>query len=325
MPKIIPKRTPPHRISLEERLRSFKEVMLGYTPEEAVKEATRCLQCPVAFCVKACPLHINIPLFIKYVREGDLEKSAKVILEENPFPAITGRVCPQENLCEKECVLGRKFEPVAIGLLERYVGDYALEHNIWIRDKADPTGKRIAVVGSGPAGLMAALELAKRGHNVTIFEALHKPGGVMVYGIPDFRLPKEILEKYIEYIKSMGVKIVTDFVVGRTATIDELLKEFDAIFIGTGAGTPKLLHVPGEELNGIYSANEFLIRANLMKAYLFPEYDTPIKVGKVVAVIGGGNTAMDAARVALRLGAEKVIILYRRTKEYMPARRDEIH
>lgn len=318
------KAVPIKKISLEERKRTFKEVVIGYTAEEAMKEASRCLQCKDPPCVKACPLHINIPGFIKAIAEGDFEKAIKIIKEKNPFPAITGRVCPQELLCQVACTMGKIGDPILIGKLERFIGDYEIKRGIRIPQIKEKTDKKVAIVGSGPAGLMVATELAKRGFKVTIFEALHKPGGVLTYGIPDFRLPKHIVEAYIDYVKKLGVEIKVDYVVGRTTTIEELLKEYDAVFIGTGAGTPKFLGIPGENLCGIYSANEFLIRVNLMKSYKFPEYDTPIKIGKRVAVIGGGNVAMDAARVSLRLGAEEVIVIYRRTEKEMPARAEEI-
>jgi glutamate synthase (NADPH/NADH) small chain len=319
-------RTPMPRQKAEERVSNFSEVALGYTEEQAVMEAERCLGCKNKICVKGCPVFVDIPEFIELVREGKFLEAARKIRETNVLPAICGRVCPQEDQCEIECVLGKKGEPVAIGRLERFVADYEFAHGGAKPPKpAPPTGRKVAVVGSGPAGLTLAGDLAQLGHSVTIFEALHKPGGVLTYGIPEFRLPKSIVEKDIEYVKKLGVKIETDAVIGRIQTIDELLDgEFDAVFIGTGAGLPYFMNIPGENLNAVYSANEFLTRSNLMKAYRFPEYDTPIKAGRRVAVVGGGNVAMDAARTAKRLGAEKVYNVYRRSRIEMPARNEEI-
>ena len=315
----IPKRPP------EERIKDFNEVALTLTEEQALQEASRCLQCPNPSCVKGCPVGINIPKFIKYIREGEFEKAYKVIKEKCPVPAITGRVCPQEKQCEKECILAKLGQPIAIGALERFVADWAREHGVEEElPEAKPTGKRVAVVGSGPAGIVVAADLARLGYEVDIFEALHIPGGVLVYGIPEYRLPKSIVRKEIDYLHKLGVNFEVGVLVGRTITIPELLREYDAIFVGTGAGHPRLLRVPGENYNYIYTANEFLVRINLMRAYMFPEYDTPIHVGDRVAVIGAGNTAMDAARTALRMGAEEVYILYRRTEAEMPARREEI-
>ncbi|RLE94822.1 MAG: glutamate synthase (NADPH), homotetrameric [Thermoprotei archaeon] len=315
---------PMRKLSMDKRLTTFEEVALGYTEEEALEEAKRCLKCKLMPCSKSCPLNIEIPKFVKCIERREYEKGLNIILRANPFPAITGRVCPQEVLCQKECTLRKLGDPLAIGRLERFLGDYQIENNIMNLDVPEKVRGSIAVVGSGPAGLMGAVELRKLGYEVTIFEALHEVGGVMVYGIPEFRLPRRVLWFYVDYVKKLGVRIEVDVVVGRTYTIDELLKEYDAVLLATGAGTPKFLGIPGEELNGVYSANEFLIRINLMKAYRFPEYDTPIKLGKKVAVIGGGNTAMDVSRIALRLGAEEVIVLYRRTEAEMPARREEI-
>ncbi len=322
----MPKQDPKKRIT------NFNEVALGYTPEQAIEEAKRCLQCKNSPCVKGCPVEIDIPAFIKLIREKDFRGAIKKIKEKNSLPAVCGRVCPQEDQCELFCVRGKKGEPVAIGRLERFVADWEMQHPEEKLEVAslttDSPGNRlkVAVVGSGPAGLTAAAELTKMGYQVTVFEALHEAGGVLRYGIPEFRLPKIILEKEIENIKKMGVKICTNVLIGKTFTIKELLEKegFSAIFIGTGAGLPYFLGVPGEDLNGVYSANEFLTRANLMKAYLFPEYATPIKVGEKVAVIGGGNVAMDSARVALRLGAKKVTVIYRRSRKEMPAREEEI-
>jgi glutamate synthase (NADPH/NADH) small chain len=310
----------------EVRRRNFNEVALGYTEEQAVAEANRCLQCPKPQCVQGCPVEIDIPAFIKLLREGKFEESIKKIKEKNSLPAICGRVCPQEEQCQKFCVLGKVGDPVSIGRLERFVSDWERARGINVPEKAPPTGKRVAIIGAGPAGLTAAADLAKLGHEVVIFEALHVPGGVLVYGIPEFRLPKSIVQAEVDYIKKLGVELRLGYLIGRIHTIPELLNEegFDAVFVGTGAGLPAFLGVPGEDLGGIYSANEFLIRVNLMKSYAFPEYDTPIRVGKHVAVIGGGNVAMDSARSALRLGAEEVCIVYRRSREEMPARKEEI-
>lgn len=325
MARPSPKRVPMREQPPEERIKNFNEVPLGYTPEEAIQEAKRCLQCKDAPCVKGCPVEIDIPGFIKAIAEGDFKRAVHILKEKNSLPAICGRVCPQEDQCEKLCTLGKIGEPVAIGRLERFAADWEAEQgDIEIPEIPPPTGKRVAVVGSGPAGLTVASDLAKMGHEVVIFEALHKPGGVLMYGIPEFRLPKRIVEREVEYVKKLGVKIITSFVVGKTKTVDELLQEYDAVFIGTGAGLPWFMGIPGENYNGIYSANEYLTRVNLMKAYLFPEYDTPVIRGDRVAVIGGGNVAMDAARTALRLGAKKSMIIYRRSRKEMPARIEEI-
>ena len=324
--KIVPKKTPMREQPPEERIKNFREVPLGYTPEEAVREAKRCLQCKRAPCIQGCPVNVKIPKFIAKIAEGDFRGAIRVIKEDNYLPAICGRVCPQETQCEAVCTLGRKFEPVAIGRLERFAADWEYEHGVEIPPLGEPTGFRVAVVGSGPAGLTCAAELRRFGHDVVIFEALHEPGGVLVYGIPEFRLPKRLVAQEVENVRRLGVEIYTNVVVGRTVTIDELFQDgFHAVFVGSGAGLPRFLGIPGESLVGVYSANEFLTRVNLMRAYLFPEYDTPIKVGKRVAVVGGGNVAMDAARTALRLGAEKVMVLYRRTEAEMPARAEEVH
>ncbi len=308
------------------RAKNFDEVPYGYDEKLAVLEAQRCLKCKKPTCVDGCPVEIDIPGFISLVEQGDFIGGAKKIKETNALPAVCGRVCPQEDQCEIKCVLAKKGDPVAIGRLERFVADYERKKGeVFIPKTAPSTGKKVAVVGSGPAGLTVAGDLRLLGHDVTIFEALHKTGGVLVYGIPEFRLPKAIVEAEVEYLKKMGVKVITDHVVGKIQTVDELLEEFDAIFIGTGAGLPLFLNIPGENLNGIYSANEYLTRSNLMKAYLFPEYDTPIAIGKNVAVFGGGNVAMDSARTALRLGAENSYIIYRRSRTEMPARIEEAH
>jgi len=308
----------------KQRIKNFDEVALGYTTELALREAERCLQCKDAPCVRGCPVNINIPEFIRLIKEKKFDLAIKKIKEQDNLPATTGRVCPQETQCEAFCTLKKIGEPVAIGRLERFVADLELEKGYEIPEIKKKNNKKVAVIGSGPAGLTCAGDLAKMGFEVHIFEAFHEPGGVLIYGIPEFRLPKRIVRIEIDYVKSLGVKIFTNVVVGRTVTIDELLKDYNAIFIGTGAGTPQFLNIPGENLIGIYSANEFLTRVNLMKAYKFPEYDTPIKIGEVVGVIGGGNVAMDSARTALRLGAKEVHILYRRTEEEMPARFEEI-
>ncbi|RJS81705.1 NADPH-dependent glutamate synthase [Candidatus Bathyarchaeota archaeon] len=310
----------------EVRKQNFNEVALGYTKEQAIEEANRCLQCPKPQCVQGCPVEIDIPAFIKLIREEKFDEAVKKIKEKNSLPAICGRVCPQEEQCQKFCVLGKVGDPVSIGRLERFVADWEREKGVTIPEIAPPTGKKVAIIGAGPAGLTAAADLAKLGHKVVIFEALHRPGGVLVYGIPEFRLPKSIVQAEVEYIQKLGVELRLGYLIGRIHTIPELLKKegFDAVFIGTGAGLPRFMRIPGENLGGIYSANEFLIRVNLMKSYAFPEYDTPIRIGKHVAVIGGGNVAMDSARSALRLGAEEVYIVYRRSREEMPARKEEV-
>lgn len=309
------------------RIKNFEEVALGYTPELAMAEAARCIQCPKKPCVAGCPVGIDIPEFIKLVAKGDFLGAAKKIKEKNSLPAMCGRVCPQESQCEAVCTLGKRGEPVAIGALERFCADYERIHGEPLAEMktSDSSPGMVAVVGSGPAGLSCASELAKLGYRVVLFESLHATGGVLRYGIPEFRLPKSIVDKEVEYIKSQGVEIRLNVLVGTTVTVDELFEQgFDAVFLGTGAGLPYFLGIPGENLNGVYSANEFLTRANLMKAYLFPEYDTPIWVGKRVAVIGGGNVAMDSARTALRLGADEVTVVYRRSRTEMPARLEEI-
>lgn len=324
--KIIPQKTPMDEQPPEERIKNFNEVPFGYNKEEAILEAKRCLQCKKPTCMQGCPVEIDIPGFIKFIAEGNFLSAIRNMKEKNLLPAICGRVCPQEDQCEIQCVLTKKFESVAIGRLERFIADWEAEQgDMQILKKKKSIGKQVAVIGAGPGGLTVAGDLIKLGYEVAIFEALHKPGGVLVYGIPEFRLPKEIVYREVDYLVKCGVELNVDFVVGKTATIDQLLKEFNAVYIGTGAGLPWFMDIPGENLNGIYSANEYLIRSNLMKAYLFPEYDTPIVRGKEVAVVGGGNVALDCARTAIRLGADKVRIIYRRSKKEMPARTEEIH
>ena len=309
------------------RMQNFNEVALGYSRESAIREASRCLNCKNMPCVDGCPVNVQIPKFIKKIKEGDFMGAIHTIKETNSLPAVCGRVCPQETQCEEKCVLNKKGQPIAIGRLERFAADYELSQgDVRVPDIPKPTGKKVAIVGAGPAGLTVAGELAKKGHEVTIFEALHKAGGVLVYGIPEFRLPKAIVQREVDYVGKLGVKIKVDTIIGQTTTVDELFAQgYDAIFVGTGAGLPYFMDVPGENLNGVYSANEFLTRANLMKAYLFPEYDTPVRVGSKVAVIGGGNVAMDAARVSKRMGAENVYLIYRRSRAEMPARAEEAH
>ena len=322
----------------KKRVKNFEEVALGLTETEAVNEAKRCLNCKKAACVGDCPVEIDIPAFIRHIAKGEFDKALAKVREKNFLPAVCGRVCPQEDQCEKACVLSKKHVPVSIGDLERFVADWGIAHKSQVasypahetrggagKSQAKADKSKVAVIGSGPAGITCAGELAKMGYDTTIFESLHKPGGVLWYGIPEFRLPKKIVQTDVEYVRSLGVKIEYNFLAGRTKTIDELKADgFKAFFIGIGAGLPYFLGVEGEALNDIYSANEFLTRTNLMKSYLFPEYDTPIRVGHTVGVIGAGNVAMDSARCALRLGAKEVYIIYRRTEKEMPARRDEI-
>jgi glutamate synthase (NADPH/NADH) small chain len=309
-----------------ERSHNFKEVALGYTASMAETEASRCLDCKNPLCVKGCPVEVDIPGFIRAIVAKDMPGAVDVLKRKNNLPAVCGRVCPQESQCESKCVLGIKGESVAIGRLERYTADWDMAQGTVAPEKPAPQTERVAVVGSGPAGLTAAADLAKMGYQVTVFEALHTPGGVLMYGIPEFRLPKAIVQKEIDYIRALGVTIEVNAVVGKTVLVDELLDQegFDAVFIGTGAGLPNFMNIPGENLNGVYSSNEFLTRTNLMKAYDFPNHHTPIKIGKKVAVIGAGNVAMDAARTALRLGAEESYIVYRRSAAEMPARHEEI-
>ena len=309
------------------RSRNFDEVPLGYPPEKAILEAKRCTGCKKPGCIAGCPVEVDIPGFIRMIAEGDFIGAARKLKETNALPAVCGRVCPQEDQCEKLCVLGRKGEPVAIGRLERFAADYErTDGDVRIPEIAPATGKRIAVVGAGPAGLTIAGDLVKLGHDITVYEALHKAGGVLIYGIPEFRLPKAIVDAEVDYLQKLGVKIVFDAPIGRLKTIHDLFAEgFDAVFLGVGAGAPVFMNIPGENLCGIYSANEYLTRSNLMKAYRFPEYDTPIAKGKNVAVIGGGNVAMDSVRTALRLGAENAYIIYRRSEVELPARAEEVH
>jgi glutamate synthase (NADPH/NADH) small chain len=322
----IPRQSMPEQ-DPQVRSKNFDEVPLGYTEEQALLEASRCLHCKKPFCVSGCPVDIDIPGFIELINEKDFTGAARKIKETNSLPAVCGRVCPQENQCEEVCILGKKGDPVAIGRLERFVADYERNSgDIVIPEISIRTGKRIAVVGSGPAGLTIAGDLVRLGHEVTIFEGLHKAGGVLIYGIPEFRLPKNIVDAEVDYLEKLGAEIVTNTVIGRGKTVDDLLEEgYDAVFLGVGAGAPVFMNIPGENLSGIYSANEYLTRSNLMKAYRFPEYDTPIAIGRNVGVIGGGNVTMDSARTALRLGADNVYVIYRRTEAEMPARIEEIH
>jgi glutamate synthase (NADPH/NADH) small chain len=311
----------------EVRAGNFDEVALGYPADIALREALRCLECKRPKCVEGCPVGVDIPTFIAYLREGDMPGAVRALKGDNALPAICGRVCPQETQCEALCVVGKKADPVAIGRLERYVADWDLAHPSEPPRLPPPSGKKVAVIGCGPAGLTCAGELARRGHQVTIFESLHAPGGVLIYGIPEFRLPKDIVHAEVDYVQKLGVEIRLDTVVGKIYTLNEILDEegYDAVFLGTGAGLPMFMRIPGENYNGVYSANEFLTRVNLMKAYLFPEWDTPVKIGRKVAVIGAGNVAMDSARSALRLGADEVHIIYRRSHEEVPARAEEVH
>ncbi len=331
----IPKQQMPMQDPIIRR-HNFSEVALGFTYELAVQEANRCLQCAHPHCVEGCPVGVPIPEFIKAIRDGNMEEAVAIIKTKNSLPAICGRVCPQELQCEAKCVRGKKDQPVAIGRLERFVGDFELAHRTCALEKKQNTGKKIAIVGTGPAGLTCAIDVAREGHHVVMFESLHVPGGVLIYGIPEFRLPKGVVRSEIEYaVECLNIEVKTDHVVGRTITLEDMLKEYDAVFLGTGAGLPMFLRIPGVTYNGVMSANEFLTRVNLMKGYLFPEYDTPVKVGKNVCVIGAGNVAMDAARCAVRLQTiraketgEKpgnVYIVYRRSKNEIPARAEEVH
>lgn len=317
--RAMPKQLP------EVRSQNFDEVALGYAAETAIEEAQRCLQCRKPKCVLQCPVEIDIPGFITCIAAGDFAAGVKILKDKNLLPAICGRVCPQEEQCEAGCVLKKRGGEIAIGRLERFLADWeAAQCEFALPRISPPTGRKVAVVGGGPAGLTVAGDLIKLGHQVTIFEALHEMGGVLIYGIPEFRLPKSIVKREVETLKKLGVKIITDYVVGKTRTIDSLLEEYDAIFVGSGAGLPWFMQIPGENLNGVYSANEYLTRMNLMKGFRFPQFDTPIKNHKQVAVIGGGNVAMDCARTALRLGAEQVRIIYRRSRQELPARLEEV-
>jgi glutamate synthase (NADPH) small chain len=327
-PKLDLNRVPMPRQEPKARARNFNEVAQGYTQDMALQEAIRCIQCPKHPCISGCPVNVDIPDFIKALRENNMPEAVRILKSKNALPGICGRVCPQESQCEEACTLAKKKAPIAIGRLERYVADWEREHK---SAKTPPAknppskGEKVAVIGSGPAGLTCAADLARIGHHVTMFESSHVAGGVLVYGIPEFRLPKAIVKEEVDYVKSLGVDIRLDSVMGKLATVDELLDNgYKAVFLGTGAGLPMLLNIPGENLNGVFTANEFLTRVNLMKAYLFPEYDTPIKIGKKVTVVGGGNVAMDSARCALRLGADEVYILYRRSRVEMPARLEEV-
>jgi glutamate synthase (NADPH/NADH) small chain len=322
-----PKRTrqPMPERPADERVMDFDEVPLGYTPEQAIAEAQRCLQCKRPTCVDGCPVMVQIPEFIQLITEGRFSEAARKIKETNALPAICGRVCPQESQCEMTCVLAKRGDPIAIGRLERFVADWEREHDeVEMPERPAPSGYSVAVIGSGPGGLAAAADLAMWGHSVTVYELFHAPGGVLRYGIPAFRLPRNVLDWELDYLRKLGVEIRLNFVVGRTATVDELLEEHDAVFIATGAGLPQFLNVPGESLLGVYSANEFLTRVNLMRADRFPEYHTPVHCGNNVIVVGAGNVAMDAARTARRLGSENATIVYRRTRSEMPARAEEI-
>lgn len=322
---LIKEKTPMPAQDAKERVKNFSEVALGYSVEDALKEAERCIQCKKPGCRKGCPVQVDIPHFISKIKEKDFLGAAQSIKEYNNLPAICGRVCPQENQCEKYCVIGKKGDPVAIGRLERFAADYAMEHDSSKPERVPSNGKKVAVVGAGPAGLTCAGDLRKMGYDVTVFEALHVPGGVLMYGIPEFRLPKAVVQKEIDTLRDLGVEIKVNSVIGKIDNVNELLEQgYDAVFIGTGAGLPYFLNIPGENYNGVYSANEFLTRVNLMKGYLFPEYATPVKVGRRVAVCGAGNVAMDAARTALRLGAEEVYIVYRRSQAEIPARHEEL-
>ena len=320
----IPRQKMPTQLA-EVRRKNFHEVALGFPMETALQEASRCIQCKKPQCVTGCPVQVRIPEFILALREGDMWRAVEMLKDKNSLPAICGRVCPQETQCEAKCVLGRRGEPVAIGRLERFVADWEQSQGVCVPQVPPPNGRRVAIIGSGPAGLTAAGDLAKKGYHVEILEALHVPGGVLMYGIPEFRLPKDIVLKEINYLERLGVQIRTNIVIGKLYPLPELLDKYDALFLGTGAGLPMFMNIPGENYNGVYSANELLTRTNLMKGYLFPEWDTPVKVGSIVAVIGAGNVAMDAARCSLRLGADEVHIVYRRSAAEVPARAEEVH
>ena len=322
---IQPQKTPMRQQDPKVRIHNFDEVPLGYSEEEAVREAERCLQCKNAPCIAGCPVSIDIPRFIEQVKNRQFAEAIATIKESNSLPAVCGRVCPQESQCQGVCTLGKRFEPVEIGKLERFCADWEAKHETRLPEIHKKIDSQVAIIGAGPAGLTAAGDLRKLGYDVTIFELFHVAGGVLMYGIPEFRLPKDIVQREISALEAMGVEVEVNKVVGQIYTVDDLLeKGYDAVFIGTGAGLPRFLGVPGENLNGVYSANEFLTRTNLMRAFLFPEYDTPIKIGKRVITVGGGNVAMDSARTALRLGAEESIIVYRRSEQELPARAEEV-
>jgi len=309
----------------KKRIKNFNEVPFGYSNETAIEEAKRCIQCKNRPCTKGCPVEVDIPEFIKEIADGNIDKAVEVLKSKTALPAVCGRVCPYENQCEGECTLLKLGEPVGIGRLERFLADYEREKGVKPPKKVKPSGKKVAVVGAGPAGLTCAGDLAKMGHKVVVFEALHAPGGVLMYGIPEFRLPKAIVHAEVDYIKKLGVEINYDIVVGKTILVQELMEDYDSVFIGTGAGLPNWLNIPGESLDGVYSANEFLTRVNMMKAYDFPRHSTPCKMGDIAATFGAGNVAMDCARTSLRMGAKKSYIIYRRTEKEMPARNEEIH
>ncbi len=322
--KKIPRQHMPEQ-DPNKRIHNFDEVALGFTVELAKLEAERCLNCPKPFCVEGCPVNIKIPDFIQLIKVGKFKEAVKKIKEDNFLPAICGRVCPQESQCEAKCVVGIRGEPVAIGRLERFVADWEYEHGVEVPELPPSNGHKVAIIGSGPAGISCSVDLAKLGYEVTIFEALHEPGGVLTYGIPPFRLPRTVLSRELEFVQKLGVKIVTDAVIGYLYTIDDLFAEgYDAIFIAVGAGTPRFMGIEGENLLGVYSASEFLTRVNLMHAHEFPNYDTPLQVGEKLIVVGGGNVAMDAARTALRIGVKEVTVVYRRSRKEMPARLEEI-
>ncbi|MCW4017943.1 MAG: NADPH-dependent glutamate synthase [Candidatus Bathyarchaeota archaeon] len=323
MAKIIKERVPMSELSVENRIKTFDEVPLGYSKEQAISEAKRCLQCEDPPCVKNCPVHVDIKGFIKELSDGNFKEAFLKIKQDNPIPAIAGRVCPQEAQCEGACTLGKAGDPINIGKLEAFLGNWAMKEGVREQFSIKEKGKKIAIVGAGPSGISCAVDLRKYGYEVAMFEALHKAGGVLQYGIPEFRLPKKIVDEELAYLREIGVDIRLNSIVGQNISFKEVQNEYDAVYVGTGAGAPFFVGIPGEELNGVYSANEFLIRTNLMKAYKFPEYDTPLLVGKKVGVIGAGNVAMDSARSARRFGAE-VYILYRRTKKHSPARKEEL-
>jgi glutamate synthase (NADPH/NADH) small chain len=326
MANMDPRKVPIPEQQPQERIKNFNEVALGYTPDQAVQESLRCLQCKTRPCIEGCPVEVKIPEFIKKISEGNFEEAYRILVEDNCLPAICGRVCPQEDQCEKLCVRGKKGEPVAIGRLERFAADYAMQKISEATAPCPKNGKKIAVIGGGPAGLTCAGELARLGYDVTLFEALHALGGVLMYGIPEFRLPKKLVEQEIAQGLKLGVRIEKNVIVGKSITVDELFEDgYEAVFIGCGAGLPAFMKIEGENLNGVYSANEFLTRSNLMSAYDFPHTPTPVKIGRRVAVVGGGNVAMDAARTAKRLGAEEVDIVYRRSEKELPARIEEVH